>query len=320
MKTIPTVEGKFYCVATSTSCDVTTEAGTLLGTAVAGQPLWFQAQKGDTTTLSDDNAEYSASRFNSAPQQQLAVIGVLGGTDGLPAGYTRLAYLESTGTQYCKISTEVGSELFRSETDVLFTTEGLLQIMGFSTYARYYWGVSTSGLYTLGGGNELQGIQSNDRRLVIFENVDNTSRLETDGKAISRTVNETKQDRTQYGVWGPASTHVAVNFCSAKIFSLKLFKANQLSSELLPAVDSSGAPCLFDRVMLQPFYNEGSGSFIVGIDSQSQLNKLLRRLPDRTELDVGTLTVRLADALQTDSNRASMDAMVTKNWEITEAA
>lgn len=79
MKTIPTVEGKMYCVATKTSCDVTTEAGTLLGTAEAGHPLWFQAQKGATTTLSDDHAEYSASRFNSAPA---AVIGGGGYSSG----------------------------------------------------------------------------------------------------------------------------------------------------------------------------------------------------------------------------------------------
>lgn len=79
MKTIPTVEGKMYCVSATIECTITSQSGTVLGTASPGTPFWFQAQKGDTTTLSDDAAEYSASRFNSAPQQQLAIIGVLGG-------------------------------------------------------------------------------------------------------------------------------------------------------------------------------------------------------------------------------------------------
>ena len=56
------------------------------------------------------------------------------------------------------------------------------------------------------------------------------------------------------------------------------------------------------------------------MENQPQLHKLLRSLPDRTGQTVGTLQVRLAAPLQTESNFAALDAMVAKNWEISQSA
>ena len=77
---------------------------------------------------------------------------------------------------------------------------------------------------------------------------------------------------------------------------------------------------MFDTVSRKPFFNSGTGAFIVGIGNQGQLDAMLRKLPDRTGQNVGTLQVRLADELQTPENEAKLDAMLAKNWEITQAA
>jgi len=77
---------------------------------------------------------------------------------------------------------------------------------------------------------------------------------------------------------------------------------------------------MFDLVTKKPFYNSGTGAFIAGIETQAQLDTLVLNLPYRTGQDVGTLQVRLAEALQTPENEAKLDAMLAKNWEITQAA
>jgi hypothetical protein len=104
---------------------------------------------------------------------------------------------------------------------------------------------------------------------------------------------------------------------------IKYFKSKKGTKEtlsLVPCLDSTGAPCMFDLVTRIPLRNSGAGDFIAGIEEQKQLDAVLRRLPDRTGLDVGTLQVRLAEALKTPENEAALDAMVAKNWEISQAA
>ena len=100
----------------------------------------------------------------------------------------------------------------------------------------------------------------------------------------------------------------------------KFWLNGELQRNLVPALNPSGTPCLFDFVSKTPFYNAGSGSFIAGIDNQAQLDNMIRKLPNRTGQAAGTLTVRLADELQTQENLAKLDAMSAKNWTITQAA
>lgn len=104
------------------------------------------------------------------------------------------------------------------------------------------------------------------------------------------------------------------------VYSAVFSEGKKIVRNFIPALDSAGVPCMFDTVTRQTFHNSGSGAFIAGVDTQSQLNQLLCNLPDLSGQPVGTLTVRLADDLQTAVNRTAMDAMLSKNWEITEAA
>ena len=108
---------------------------------------------------------------------------------------------------------------------------------------------------------------------------------------------------------------------SERIFGCKFWNsAGTLLGEFIPALDSTGTPCMYDTVTRTPIYNSGRGAFIAGVEKQSQLTNLLRKLPDRTGQDVGTLTVRLADELQTPENESKLEAMAAKNWEISQAA
>jgi hypothetical protein len=94
-----TIPGKYYIVRSKTGCTVTQETapGKYITASIPADedtPVFAHAGKFDI----DDEGAIVTEVFNSAPQQRLTLLGVLGGK--LPAGYTRLAYLESSGTQY----------------------------------------------------------------------------------------------------------------------------------------------------------------------------------------------------------------------------
>lgn len=82
MKTIPTVKGCSYTVASDDSCDVVdVSTGKKLGTASAGSPLSFIAQ-GDSTSLSVDSATYTVNRppvtgAGGVSESDLVELGVL---------------------------------------------------------------------------------------------------------------------------------------------------------------------------------------------------------------------------------------------------
>ena len=94
MKEISVTVGKTYAVTTAGSCTVTDADGRELCTAESGSQSYFTAN-GRTVTISDDSASVTQATFNYA----LAALGLLGGGDKLPKGYTRLEFLESTGSQ-----------------------------------------------------------------------------------------------------------------------------------------------------------------------------------------------------------------------------
>lgn len=107
----------------------------------------------------------------------------------------------------------------------------------------------------------------------------------------------------------------------ARVWKCIVWDGGEKVIDLVPALDVTGRPCMYNRVSNKPYYNTESGEFIAGIESLAQLYSLLTKLPDLTEQTQGTLTIRLDASLQTDELRAMIDEKAAaKNWEITEAA
>ncbi|MBR6575846.1 MAG: hypothetical protein IKK73_01815 [Akkermansia sp.] len=103
-------------------------------------------------------------------------------------------------------------------------------------------------------------------------------------------------------------------------YNMHVTEGSALQASLIPCIDKDGVPCLYDTVRKETLLNIGLSDFIVCLSSQKQLNNMLQRLPDRTGQEVGTLQVRLDAELQTPENLAALEAMVDKNWEISQAA
>lgn len=103
-----------------------------------------------------------------------------------------------------------------------------------------------------------------------------------------------------------------------RIYVAQFTEGVRMVRNFVPVVNTSGVPCMFDTISRTEFFNKSANTLICGVETQDQLNTLLRGLPDRTGMSTGELQVRLASDLQTDANRAALDSMASKNWEISE--
>lgn len=111
-----------------------------------------------------------------------------------------------------------------------------------------------------------------------------------------------------------------VEIWSGGIREVSFSRGEKAVGHAIPVLDDLGQPIMWDLIRRIPLKKYSDGDFIAGIDTQAQFNNMLRKLPDRTGQEVGILQVRLADALQTEENLAALDAMIAKNWEISQAA
>ena len=329
MKTEPSYPGKYYVVTSPNGCTVTAKNGKQLGTVEAGQQGGFTAID-SAIEASDEEAEITQV-FKLAPQQKLAIIGVLGGNDGLPAGYTRLAYLESSGTQFIairdiKIDNDLGALCdyvdFNSVNDAPMFS-GTRYVNGTPRFYLPYTSKGT-GYYGWNDWVELGVYNNTNQRTVSLLNYfnDRKYKMSYADTVLSGTLNNflpvVNNQFLSLFCYNPTVNQP--RYVTGRCYSAQLTSAAEMVCNFIPALDPTGTPGMYDTVTRKPFRNNGSGQFIAGVETQPQLDAVLRGLPDRTGQDVGTLTVRLADDLQTEENRVAMDAMVSKNWEITEAA
>lgn len=51
-------------------------------------------------------------------------------------------------------------------------------------------------------------------------------------------------------------------YCKMKLYSFKVYDNDTLVRDFVPVIDSSGIPCLYDKVEDKFYYNEGSGEFL----------------------------------------------------------
>lgn len=234
--------------------------------------------------------------------------------DEMPMTYTRLEYLESTGKQWmdtgvklqitdginCRYSAkEVSSSslIFGTYTAPLIAY--FSQVGGIFKNSQFWWG-------ELGGNTTLQFTNVSPEQIVdvIFSNktvqVNNVikSIVSEDFEAIESC--KLFANRAQF----PSS---------ARIYSFSISRNNQLQLNFIPCLDDTGTPCMFDTVTRTPFRNNGSGDFIIGIETQQQLDNLLDSFPNYTGQAIEKLQITLAEALRTPENEARLAEAMAQN-------
>lgn len=251
---------------------------------------------------------------------KITPLGWVKDSGGLPSGYTLVEYLESTGTQYCgtdfypdsdsaitldfmPIYSSVSSNIWCfANADADRTEAGRTFKFMFPDYVDY--------------GNQYKYISRlpiRERQVFYLEN----------GR-VATSLEEVLLDKQTFGA-GPELTIFRnlrdTTITYIRIYQTVLYQAGEKVRNFVSAVDPNGRPCMYDRISQTPQYNRVEGAdFVVGIAKQTQLNKLLANLPDRSGLNTGELQIRLAANLQNDSNFAALEEAASKNWEITQAA
>lgn len=333
MKTRETTPGKTYSVHTTTGCTIIEPDG--WQKTIEAPDGYFDAHFGSVVIEGDDEASIKA-LFKLAPQQKLALLGVLGGNDGLPAGYTRVEYLESTGRQYINSGVNPGTYV-----NIDITLARTKQLSSYDVFfgKNQDSEIGVSRMNIAGNRNMLQtefgwwpntGLKITDSQKmhITFESEIG------DFEGSKATVNDeeiiTAPQLTYFR--GDVSTltdplyfyarhtnGIPSAYSCCRVYSCRI-KTKTAKASFLPALDKLGTPGLYCPETKTFLTNLSRVQFITGIETQKQLDAMLRKLPDRTGLSVGTLQVRLADELQTPENEAKLDAMQAKNWEISQAA
>lgn len=182
------------------------------------------------------------------------------------SGFRRVEYLEGLGSQYCSIPVTLdgsGAAPFVCVSDILFLGNSR-QLMGFSTNACCYWGV-TADLTSLElGSSVLLPTDARSRNSIRFTRVQNVATLECNGQGVSRSTGDPAGAFSAYGLFRPAVRHMETDVCQARVYGVQIYENGILTRSLLPALDSVGVACLYDEISRESFYSEGETDFIAG--------------------------------------------------------
>lgn len=332
MKTLDTIAGKMYVVMSPNGGTVTSADGLISETVEAGKQKIIIGT-GAQLQLDDADGKIVAT-FNYAPAK-LRLLGLLGGgvvaPSALPAGYFSAEFLESTGTQ--RISTnwtplaEVTDNLeagFKADHQVLSGSRaplGLSYSNGAFGLTSTFVGVTVDVYF----GSQIRypgGDSVSYNRMLVQVNYKNSRMLDISSSAFNKNRALTVQaisapilnpmplfvSRTQdQGIASPYSV--------CRIWSVEFTERDSVVNSFVAAIDKQGVPCMFDKVTKTPFYNKGSGAFIVGLTLNQALK--LADLPDGG----GALSVSLPSNYLEDENVTNAITVAnTKGWDITVAS
>ncbi len=207
--------------------------------------------------------------------------------DGIPLTYTKLEYLESTGTQYI----DTGIVPTKNTTvDMIFRYRnnqgsGINGVRQTSDYITRFYPVATinDSQFRCVFGNEVYYFDNIlSKHHIIFN--DENHHLYVDGN-LEQTfnVNNINLDGNKtIWIFSGNSENPSSNrwFSSEIIYSFKIYDEGTIIRDYIPVLDKNNRPCLFDKVSKTCFYNQGIGEFIYkdknfeGCDNCTKLNYL----------------------------------------------
>lgn len=243
------------------------------------------------------------------------------GLESLPMGYTRLEFLESTGTQY--IDTGINAT---NNTGVY--AEWMFNAIGSDAWRNSNQHVlscvnmhcprprrSSDVWFAQGsfGPGEINFELTLGKKNIASSNFQNSKTIIFNEASVNRDAGSSAiRDKViLYGY----SNLTADHFFRGFVYSAKISEGTEIIRNFIPCLDPIGKPCMFDTVRRKPFYNSGTGQFIVGMTMAQALN--LTNLPAPTTIN--TLTVSLPWEAQWDVGVQNALAIAsTKGWIITE--
>ena len=180
----------------------------------------------------------------------------------IPANFTEVEYLESSGTQY------IDTDVIPSE-DVSYGWEIYAQAVD-TGENDYHWFIGTQTPWQMagtypdrlqytfypGGGNYYQGgskvsIPAGGNKYGIVQHTNSFTGSSSNSTSITLFARR-------------ASSGGVSTAGSKKIFCCKMSKNNVLIRDFVPCLDNNNVPCMYDKVGGKAYYNAGTGSFTYG--------------------------------------------------------
>lgn len=222
---------------------------------------------------------------------QLGVIGNRLGTgkDDIPYEYTPISYLESTGTQWLEID-----EPFYDNTTGIYTkfaksSEFKSRFLWFQRSIDKNWANTSFGANWIGASYMNYGedktnlaVCENDGWLLflntpvgtpveVFYRFESTTSAKIIGLSESKEQNNLRdrgkntETDTQLIFARKLSHNSPVQpYAGFRLYSFKISQNLKVTRDLVPCLDSTGRPCMFDKISRKTFYNQGTGEFLYG--------------------------------------------------------
>lgn len=178
--------------------------------------------------------------------------------------YTKIKYIESTGTQYidtkyiCGNDVRIETEFEYLQIDSVFrciygkqtktAAEDAITVSQAVNYTvQAYWRTNLTP-FTLEKYRRYKMLQS--QNALVLDGVD------YGGWSSSIT----RSQLTMY-LMARNNNGSAGNFFKGRIYGFKIYESNILAMDLIPVLDSSKVPCFYDKISNELLYNKGTGEF-----------------------------------------------------------
>ena len=200
-----------------------------------------------------------------------------GNSPRLPAGYTELAYIESSGTQW--IDSGIKDVVnFKAEIDFQVTqlaSSSAPTIVGAAEASSKYkvvlaYSTSSNIFYSQCGGSGLSTrliASDTSRHFVVVTNTSDSQNIQVDGATYTSSYAITNTKTVSLALFARKQTSgSANNYVSMKLWSAKLYSSGNLVKDLVPAMrDSDSVVGMYDLVSDTFLTNAGTGTFNYGI-------------------------------------------------------
>ncbi len=242
-------------------------------------------------------------------------ISPLGILDTLPPDYTRLAFLQSTGAQY------INTKATGNETSEVLCTFERTTAAGKCVYGS---GASNNLLCMFVWGDRMDALRfdwiAHQKTYPgtypggMVTTVQSARGVTLNGKQIVEPFPEgtlVANDIILFSHKAASNAFIADNVRMAR-WALK--NGGRPVRDMIPALDPTGTPRMYDLVTRTAYKNNGSGQFVAGVGTMAQLATLLRALPATG----GTLTLSLPAEANTPEVAATLQQCHdAKGWSIT---
>lgn len=181
----------------------------------------------------------------------------------LPAGYTQVEYIQSSGTQYIDTGFKPTAKT-KIVADVEFTQKGSGYYSGYYISPSWFsFGVNSQFEFYMGNTYALGPTAHTNRVTITMDAANKTASVGSDSYAISYSSFTTASYTMPiFAMRRDAST--IANHARMKLYSFKIYDNGTLIRDFVPCKNASGTIGLYDMANNKFYANAGTGTFTVG--------------------------------------------------------